>query len=340
MRESPDGCYHLVPAAQHAGQRLDVFLARRFGISRSALQQRLQDAVFDRAGRPLKWSQRLAPGRLIRVRRLRRPEPRVPVDYRLLAADAWWVVVDKGPGAPVHPARSFRSRTVLTRLRAELDEPTLAPAHRLDRETSGVLVFGRGPQALRRLARCFSQGRARKDYLAVVSGRPCFDQRCVELPLGRDADFPIRCRMRVDASAGQPACTEVAVLARGAGCSLVRARPRTGRMHQIRVHLATLGHPLLGDKLYRDGGRAYLDLIDDALQPGWAERLGHHRLALHAHRLELAHPGDGAPRVLEAPLPADLVQLLPADLAGLLPAGPGGDQDCSPPLRVSKNGPC
>ena len=299
-----------------AGCRLDVLLARRFGCSRTAIHQRMCGPVLGAAGRPRKWSHRVRPGEVVRIPTLVRPEPDVEVRYQLLLVDDWLVAVDKGPGAPVHPVRSYRTRNVLSRLRAELGDPGLSPAHRLDRETSGVLLFGRGGRATSGLGRQFAAGGVSKTYLAVVRGEPAFDRRCVDLPLGPDPDFPIRGRVRVDERQGQASRTELRVIRRLGDRALVEARRRTGRMHQIRVHLAALGHPLLGDKLYQDQGRAHLAMIRDQLDPSWLGRLGHHRLALHAAALQLAHPATGEPLCVQAPLPADLDALLSPAPAG------------------------
>ncbi len=293
---------------QDAGERLDVFLARRFSRSRSAVRSKLEGEVLSADGRRLRWSHRLRADEVIQVPARVNPEPQVEVTYRILHRDGWLLAVDKGPGAPVHPARSFRTRTVLTRLRADLQEPGLKPAHRLDRETSGVLMFSRTRRALSALMNQFKAGRVAKKYLAVVRGSPQFDRKTLELSLGRDPDFPVRCRMRP--GSGRPAVTEFAVVRRQADRALVSAVPRTGRQHQIRVHLAALGHPVLGDKLYQEEGRPYLAMLRDALDPETIERLGHHRHALHAESLELEHPGTGENLCIRAELPEDLQGLL------------------------------
>lgn len=315
MLENPDGCWRLTAQDDDAGSRLDVFLANRFGCSRTAVHRRLHGPVTGTDGQRLKWARRLSKGETVLVKRLRRPEPQVEVRYRILACDEWLVAVDKGPGAPVHPTRSFRTRTILTHLRSALGDPGLSPAHRIDRETSGVLVFGRHTAAVAGMARQFAAGQVAKEYLAVVHGRPAFDRLTLEAPLERDPLFPVQCRMRVAQRAGQAARTELAVLARAVDRALVRARPRTGRMHQIRVHLAAAGHPILGDKLYLEDGRPYLALIAGELTETCLARLGHSRLALHAWRLAFDHPGSGLRTRLTAPLPGDLRTLMGPGLA-------------------------
>jgi 23S rRNA pseudouridine1911/1915/1917 synthase len=159
------------------------------------------------------------------------------------------------------------------------------------------------------LASQFASGNTAKQYLAVVRGRPAFERESIDAPIAADLDFPIQCRMRVH-ECGQPARTELEVLWRGADRSLVRARPQSGRQHQIRVHLAHLGHPLLGDKLYQNQGQAYLDLIADGLGEEQLRQLGHVRCALHAESLKIRHPVSGEMLLLSAPLPQDLEQLL------------------------------
>jgi 23S rRNA pseudouridine1911/1915/1917 synthase len=295
-----------------------VFLAGRFKCSRTAVTERLEGPVLGPGDRPLKWSFKVRFDQPIRVARLRHPEPDVPVDYRILFEDEFLVAVDKGPGAPVHPTRSFRTRTILTHLRAALADDGLSPAHRLDRETSGVLVFGRSRQAISALGAQFAERRVRKRYLAVVRGTPTFEQGVAEQPLGRDEDFPIDCRMRVDFDHGQASATQFKVIERLTNRALVSARPQTGRMHQIRVHLAAQGTPILGDKLYQFEGQAHLAQIGTGLDPEWFERLGHTRLALHAEVLEFEHPGTGKPMRLEAPLPEDLQNLLTGPVDGLI----------------------
>lgn len=294
--------------SRYAGERLDVFLARKFSRSRSELRSRLAGDVLSADGRKLKWSHRLKAGEVLRVPSPEHPEPQVKVSYRILHQDDWILAVDKGPGAPVHPVRTFRTRTLLTRLKADLNEPGLRPAHRLDRETSGVLLFAREKRALTALMNQFKDGRVSKKYLAVVRGTPDFDHKVVDLPLGRDPDFPVRCRMRP--GSGRAAQTELTVLGRHKDRALVSAVPRTGRQHQIRVHLAALGHPVLGDKLYQEDGRPYLAMIGDRLDDETIKRLGHHRHALHAESLEFGHPRTGQRLRIRAELPGDLEGLL------------------------------
>jgi 23S rRNA pseudouridine1911/1915/1917 synthase len=290
-------------------QRLDVFLAEFFGRSRNNVRTKLKGKVRSAEGRLLKWSHRLRVNEIISVVKIQRPEPNVPVSYKILYQDQSIVVVDKGAGAPVHPARSFKTQTILTKLQEDLQDSQLWPVHRLDRETSGVLVFGRNKQVVTQLMKQFSSRTVRKRYLAIVDGRPSFTKICCRAPLARDLDFPIKCRMRVDHEKGQPAVTDFKL----ADCfryhSLVAAILHTGRQHQIRVHLAHLGYPIVGDKLYRESGRPYLAMINNGLTDEDLSVLGHHRQALHAECLEFMHPISNKRLEIHADLPDDLVKL-------------------------------
>ncbi len=318
MLKDKEGFFLVTVRKEEDGDRMDVLLSRRFSCSRTSLRNKLKSVVLGENGSVLKWSRRLRSGQVVRIRAIRRPEPDVPVTYRIIYMDKWIVVVDKGTGAPVHPSRSYRTKTILTALRAELGDMELSPAHRLDRETSGVLVFSRTSGIAAKLQTQFATHSIQKTYLAIVKGIPSPPEQLLAQPLERDPEFPIDCKMRLaidGASAGKPAQTLIKVLDDCGDKALVEARPRTGRMHQIRLHLAENSHPILGDKLYQFGGEAYLAMIGDELDASWYERLGHHRLALHASRLVITHPETAQRMEFKAELPADMLQLLGKEMS-------------------------
>lgn len=198
-------------------------------------------------------------------------------------ADAQLVVVDKPAGLLSVPGRGEHLRDCAT-TRVQARWPDALTVHRLDMATSGLLVLGRGAEAQRRLSAAFATRQVEKTYVALVDGHPAADAGEMAWPLA--CDWPNRPRQIVDPLHGKPALTRWRVLERRAdGCSLVELAPVTGRSHQLRVHLMTLGHPILGDTLYAP--------------PAVRERSP--RLLLHAQGLRLPHPSDGRPLGFSCP---------------------------------------
>ena len=289
-----------VPAAC-AGQRLDLFLAGALeGVSRKAIKQALDGGQVFVDGRVArKASQPLGGGEALRITLSGMPlrvEPEAP---QILLLDPDLLVLNKPAGMPSHPTGSGRPDALSwagARLRQQSaagPEPILL--HRLDADTSGVLLLARTAEANRCLARKFADRAMEKRYLALVAGTPP-EKFSVENYLRAGN----RGRTQVVHSGGQHALTHFRTLAQGEGFALVEAVPKTGRTHQIRVHLAESGYPLLGDPLY--GGPQTL--------PGALSGLVFRRHLLHARSLEFPHPRDRAWVAVEAPLPADFLVLL------------------------------
>lgn len=176
---------------------------------------------------------------------------------RVLYRDGLMLIVDKPAGIPVHagPGGGPNLEAQFDALRFGLPRPP-ALAHRLDRDTSGCLVLGRHPKALRKLARLFSGGTVEKVYWAVVEGVPAKRAGRIDLPLRKISSKARGWRMVADAEAGKPAATDYRVIGAADGLSWLELRPRTGRTHQVRVHCAALGCPVLGDPVYGSGGAA------------------------------------------------------------------------------------
>jgi 23S rRNA pseudouridine1911/1915/1917 synthase len=209
---------------------------------------------------------------------------------RIAYQDEHLLVVDKGPGLVVHPARGHREDT-LSQLLAPLaagGEPERAGiVHRLDRDTSGLLVVSRSQEAHRRLQAALAARKIEREYLALVEGRPPARTATIEAPIGRDPR--IRTRMAVGGAGAREARTHFTLERALTGTSLLRLRLETGRTHQIRVHLQAIGHPVVGDPEY-----------------GTAGMLGLERQFLHATRLAFDHPITGERVEVSSPLPADL----------------------------------
>jgi 23S rRNA pseudouridine1911/1915/1917 synthase len=206
------------------------------------------------------------------------------------------LVINKPPGLTVHPGAGRPSSTLVNAVAARVPQLLglgggLRPGivHRLDKDTSGLLVVAKSEAALRDLQAQVAARTMRRTYLALVTGRPALDEGTVNAPIGRDRRH--RTRMAV-VRTGRPAVTRYRVLERMAAHALVEAHLVTGRTHQIRVHFAHLGHPVAGDPVY---GRRGPD----------ARALGLSRQALHAYRLQFRHPRTGAAAAFEAAPPAD-----------------------------------
>jgi 23S rRNA pseudouridine1911/1915/1917 synthase len=263
------------------------------------------------AGEALKPSHRVRFGDVITILRPPPPEPDVPTDYAVLYEDSDLFIVDKPSGLPVHPTARFHRHTLTWLLRQRFGDERPVLVHRLDRETSGVLVCAWNKEAERHLKAQFEDRDVKKEYLAVVRGAPTFETMAIDMPLGPAMGSEIRIRMGPrDDELGQPALTEITVLETFDDCAFVAARPLTGRQHQIRAHLAAIGHPVIGDKIYGEDEHLFIDFVEGEMTgDAWA-RLILRRHALHAHRVELSHPSTGRLVAFESPLPDDLADFL------------------------------
>lgn len=298
------------------GLRLDYWLSRRFPIlSRSAWQQRIEQGwvlLNERTTRP---ARRLGSGDRVCFSYPMRDEPQVPTDIHILFEDADYLVVNKPAGLPVHPSGIYKRQTVVTLLaeRRILPQPHLL--HRLDRETSGVLILAKNRAAAAKFHHTLRRQAAEKVYLVAVEGilHRELDARGY---IFRRADSRLR-RQRFFTGGTPP---EAALEARRChtvfrplqthnGMTLLEATLHTGRMHQIRATLHSLGYPVVGDKLYGVDPELYFRFADGLLDEADWRRLQLARSALHCHRMRLQHPLTGADWLLEAPLPADMAGL-------------------------------
>jgi 23S rRNA pseudouridine1911/1915/1917 synthase len=302
----------VVPAA-NAGLRLDRFLAGAgHGWSRSQVARWIEDAHVTRNGKSSKPAQLLAAGDVIVVTP---PAPTasevLPQDIPLdvLFEDEHMIVINKPVGLVIHPAAGNPDGTLVNALLAHchdlsgvggVERPGIV--HRLDKDTSGVLIAAKSDFAHRALSLSFRWRTTDKRYLAVVYGHPKTAEGVVDAPIARH--HTDRKRMGVVAD-GRPARTLYWVRERLAGTAFVECRLVTGRTHQVRVHMAHIGHALVGDQAY--AGRQWRSIEDDALA---AVCRDFPRQALHAWKLTITHPATGQPMTFEAPIPADLAALL------------------------------
>ena len=244
-------------------------------------RQRLAAGELALGDAPLTETSRLQRGQIVRWARPPWEEPDVPRDFHIIHEDADLLVVNKPSGLPTMPAGGFLENTLLSLIRRT--HPTASPAHRLGRGTSGLVVFALTPEARSSLTRDLREHRVQKHYAAIVDGNPTWDALSIEAPIG-PVDHPRLRSIFAASPTGKPARTDVSVVTRhlrstSGDVTHVRAQIHTGRPHQIRIHLASVGHPLTGDPLYGPGGLPKADAL-----PG---DLGYF---LHAERLVLQHP--------------------------------------------------
>ena len=318
--------FSLVVDEAGAGQRLDAYLAAAIrSVSRARIRRAIDDglatvdAVHQKASHRVGLNERIE----LQVAAAVDAPKAEPIPLDLLYEDDAIAVVNKPPGMVVHPAKGHWAGTLAGALVHRFNELSgvgglVRPGivHRLDRDTSGAIVVAKTDAAHQALAQQFHDRTVRKEYLAIIAGRPDRDADRVNESIGPHPTHREKMALRSDHSDSRAAETFFEVVERFPGFALMRAHPKTGRTHQVRLHLAHIRCPVLCDKQY--GGRSRItvgeirmitrqkrlspDLSEDAVLLG--------RQALHAHRLAFAHPLSGKPLEVEAPLPADMQNVL------------------------------
>jgi 23S rRNA pseudouridine1911/1915/1917 synthase len=308
----------LVAPDSAAGVRLDTFLAQQLPrYSRVHVRRLINaksvtvDGLRVKAAHPLRAGERIVVELIDPPRALPQPEE-IPLD--ILYEDRWLAAINKPPGMVVHPAKGHWSGTLTAALQFHFDQlshvggPTRpGVVHRLDRDTSGVIVIAKDDVVHRRLAMQFENRTIKKEYFAIVVGRPDRDRDWIDLPIGLHPREREKMAIRPHDPASRPARSFYEVLERFDGFAALRIEPHTGRTHQIRVHLQSIGCPVLCDKQY--GGRSEITRGELRRDPADTHVLLA-RQALHARRLTLEHPETGEPLSFEAPWPADMQAVL------------------------------
>jgi 23S rRNA pseudouridine1911/1915/1917 synthase len=302
-----------------AGQRLDVFLQSQLHrTSRTRTQVIVRASAYDAAGRKLDPNNRVQSEQHILLWRAPWDEAPSGAVLPVLYEDEHLLAIDKPALLPVHPTARYHRNTVIKLLQAARPESAfLSLGHRLDRETSGVMLVTKTRACDRALKKNLERRTGiEKTYVAITWGVPDPGDGSLRFRCARgvalDRNNPLRVKMCVsDAPDALSAATRFDVREERRGpegrrYALVHCNLETGRQHQIRVHLASLGAPVVGDKLYGPDERAFARSADGALTAADVAMLEIGRHALHAARLELAHPVTGAPLAIEAPLPRDM----------------------------------
>lgn len=294
--------YNFTITPGEADQRLDRYLTKHLpnSVSRSRIQKLIADGLVKVNGKPTKAHHKLKVGEALAVTIPPPTKPEVnPEDIPLdvVYEDDHLLVVNKPPGMVVHPAAGNFSGTLVNALLHRCDSlsgigEVLKPGivHRLDKDTSGLLVVAKTDQAHQGLAKQFKDRTVHKRYVGIVKGPMAFDEGIIDEPVGRHPRY--RDKMAIVQAGGREAVTQYKVLQRFKGFSLVELAPKTGRTHQIRAHLAYVGHPIIGDKEY--GSRS--PLIN--------------RQALHAEVLGFHHPVTGKYTECTSKLPEDMERLI------------------------------
>jgi len=288
------------------GWRLDHFLKQRIRrLSRTKIRTIIETQVWLANGRQPRPAMSVHTGDTIHIDRPAPIEPEVPRDFPILASDAYFMAIDKPAGLPMHTTAKFWKNTLVAILRERYPEEGLQICHRIDRETSGVLLIARTREAASFLKRAFASRLVKKTYLALVHGIPASSSGVIDAPM-RLIESRSHLMMGVEDD-GLPSVTRYRVQQTFARHALVEAAPETGRQHQIRVHLAHLGHPIVGDKLYGASEQAFMDYCDSGMTPELLDLFdGLPRHALHAARLIFPHPETKEMITVESPLPGDL----------------------------------
>ena len=285
-----------------AGKRFDAWLAAAAGLSRGEAQSLIEQGQVTVGGAPALKSRRLVPGERVQLQRAavdRTQDTTAP--FAVAYEDDHLAVIAKPPGVVVHPAPGNPSGTLVEALAARMP---LAPAagagrpgivHRLDKDTSGLMVVAKTDAAYEGLVAAMGGRDVSRTYLALVAGTFALPSGRIEAPMGRSPRE--RTKMGV-VSGGREAVTEFKVLEPFGSSTLIEVHLGTGRTHQIRVHLAHIRHPVVGDAVYGKSTNAL------------ARQLGLERPFLHSHRLQFAHPVTGADIDIVDPLPPDLAAVL------------------------------
>jgi 23S rRNA pseudouridine1911/1915/1917 synthase len=313
-----------------AGLRADVFLARELPfLSRTRIRQKIQMGESLRNGRRYSTATRVQAGDEISVSWRGVPEQGSEVDLEVLYEDGLLLAVNKPAGMAAHPVGKRQAGTVVQLARARYERqireslergdmsfyPTLV--NRLDVLTSGVIILALTGPVHKLMQSLVGQRLVTREYVALVEGAVRDEEGSIQLPIGPDAASRVRLK-RACQSGGKESATNYAVIERLPGHTLLRVMPLTGRQHQIRVHLAAIGHPVVGDLLYKDE-ELFLAVQAGVLPAGHLPS----RHFLHARRASFIHPVTGARITIEAPIPQDLDLIVSTMRSAGAAASPG-----------------
>ena len=289
-------------------QRLDLYLSVRFNyLSRTSWQKEIiEGRVLVNGAAVVVPGRKVRPGDMIIYLAEKYEEPEIDPRYEIIFEDEHFIAVNKSGNLPVHPAGVFFRNTLVMLMESEFGEKFF-PVHRLDRETSGAILFGRSASAASLMQKNF--GNFLKSYRALVRGVPERNEFTVDVPIGQARSSIIRKKREAYPGAPEESCTNFRVISKFRDSAFIEAVPVTGRMHQIRVHLKYAGHPIIGDKLYGNDESIYLEYVEKGLADSVVERAGFARCALHSYSIGFVHPFTGRKIFLCARVPGDMEEL-------------------------------
>jgi RluA family pseudouridine synthase len=306
------------------GLRLDLYLKKHYtNRSRNWIHHLIHSSLVLVNDKPSKPSYKLKPGEIIKIFiEKNTKEPEINREYKIVFEDKDIMVINKPGNLPVHPAGSYLFNTLISLLKLENQAPNqdYYLIHRLDRETSGLIVLGKNSKSANLLIQQFLKRTPIKRYYAIVQGRVQEDEFSIDADIGPALNSKIRLKMQAypkgtyltnTIEGVMPALTHFKVLKRMHSTTLLDCKLETGRQHQIRVHLAYKGYPVLGDKLYNGDDSIFLSFLEKKLtEEEVTQILGFHRHALHAYYLSFEHPRTREKLKFEIDLSDDLKQLI------------------------------
>jgi len=295
--------------AGYEGLRLDLYLSKRFNyLSRTSWQREISAGKLRLNGSVISnVKKRVNCGDMIEYIAGDIIEPSINPDYSIIFENENYLAVNKTGNLPVHPSGIFFRNTLVMLLEEERGEKFF-PVHRLDRETSGAILFGKNSSAASEVQKNFTK--VGKEYIAIVKGEITERQFKVEVPVGPARNSLITKKREAYDNAEESALTKFELVSANRQFSVVKAFPVTGRMHQIRVHLHYAGYPIIGDKMYGDDETIYLDYVKNGESETLMARAGFNRCALHSHSFTFFDPFENREIEIIAKIPSDMENFL------------------------------
>ena len=295
-----------VVGKRDGGKRLDQFLHEKIpGLSRTRIQRAIRERVTLSWNVPARPSTSVRAGGEVRIGYRALNETLLELEIPVIARGAGWLCVNKPAKVPVHPVNKVLENSLIRMLRRQEGDPALRLTHRLDAETSGALIVAADAEHARQLSQSFYHDRVHKEYVAWVAGEIEGDRGQVDLPIGEHPESKVYVRLIAAEGMDKPASTRWVVERRGSGLTLLHLFPKTGRRHQLRVHLEAIGHPILGDPLYGRPDADYLARVRGETDPRLNED-GPDRLMLHCTRMIFPDPNGAGKIDVHAVLPVDM----------------------------------